>query len=211
MLALGFQMNMNFDFTQYKTLHLSISLALADMSVPSPSIHLPSFMSGLMKRRSKKGEICPSETSLNQRDVFTPELRWACRPQFSGRQPRLLLCRAEEDRAFELSTLLTHRNTQSMPTADRGGNLHLGTTVADSTSACSVQSEGEVRVIYCQVLQSIHQSINEMNHLALKTMRGERLLFGLVRTSKRICTRMHKHTYTQVFVYNTHRRPRSFY
>lgn len=43
-----------------------------DATVQSPSIDLSSFLSCLMKRRQER-EICPSETSQNQRDVFTPD------------------------------------------------------------------------------------------------------------------------------------------
>lgn len=53
------------------------------VSALSPSIDLPPFMSCLMKRGSKK-EICPSETRLHQRDVFTPNE--PARPRSSVRQ-----------------------------------------------------------------------------------------------------------------------------
>lgn len=53
------------------------------VSALSPSIDLPPFMSCLMKRGSKK-EICPSETQLDQGDVFTSNE--AARPRFSGSQ-----------------------------------------------------------------------------------------------------------------------------
>lgn len=53
------------------------------VSVLSPSIDLPPFMSCLMKRESKK-EICPSETSLDQCDVFIPNE--PASPHFSASQ-----------------------------------------------------------------------------------------------------------------------------
>lgn len=106
------------------------------VSALSPSIDLPPFMSCLMKRGSKK-EICPSETRLDQRDVFTPNE--PARPRFSVRQAARqsdgrVAARAagrrrpgegaevgegEEDGSFEVSAVATP--SQSLSPAQTGG------------------------------------------------------------------------------------------
>lgn len=127
------------------------------------SIDLPFFMTGLMKWRREKREICPSETSLNQCDVFTPALRWSdthsLQPSFPS-QAAQTLCSLDTvaQRKTELFELSTCRQTAE--TVGCGGNLHSGAAVVDSTWASPLLSEGEVRVICSRFLWSICQSNN---------------------------------------------------
>lgn len=61
--------------------------------------------------REPKEEICPSETSLNQCDVFTPNLRWACRPNFSAMAAQTAVPPQRGRQSFwTVNTLNTHAN-----------------------------------------------------------------------------------------------------
>lgn len=147
MLASGCQILHNLHFTQYKAVHLSISLFLILTWVCHWSAFLYEWPN---EAKERKAEICPFETPVNQCDIFTPELRLACRPHFSGWQHRLLYRCGKEGTTFELSTHLTHK--QWMPATDWGGNLHSDASVGDFPSASTVLSEAEVRVICSQFI-----------------------------------------------------------
>lgn len=150
----------NFHFTQYKAVHLSISFS----PILTWVCYLPHWSASLYEwpneAKEREEEICPPETRVNQCDIFTSELRWACRPHFSGWQRRPLW--KERQTIWTVNTSNTQtvdaNNTMRWKSASR---FHSGWIYF--SQGCAEWGRGQGN------LQSIHQSSNWFNHLAVMT------------------------------------------
>lgn len=124
---------------------------------------------------AKKGKekICPSETTLNQCDIFTPELWWASRPHFSARQPRHVKGRQGFWTVSAPYTQTVNANNRLEVKICIQTPLWL--TPLEPALGCAERERGQV--ISSGSLQSIHQSGSWFNHLTLKTVNtaGEQL------------------------------------